>query len=115
MAGGMPLMAQAPTANTGAATGVGSFAATVNGTVNANGSSTTVIFEYGLDTGYGSTWTADQSPVTGSTNTAVSATLGELLPLTTYHYRVVATNVNRGSHRRRDRYCHVKRDSKPPG
>jgi hypothetical protein len=87
-------MAQAPTATTGAATGVGSFDATVNGTVNANGFSTTVIFEYGLNTGYGSTMTADQSPVTGSTNTAVSATLGELSPGTTYHYRVVATNAN---------------------
>jgi len=87
-------MAQAPTATTGAATGVGSFDATVNGMVNANGFSTTVIFEYGLNTGYGSTWPADQSPVTGSTNTAVSATLGELLPGTTYHFRVVGTNAN---------------------
>jgi phosphodiesterase/alkaline phosphatase D-like protein len=94
MASGMHLMAQAPTATTGAATGVGSIAATLNGTVNANGFSTTVIFEYGLDTSYGFTWTADQSPVTGSTNTAVTATLSELLPNTIYHYRVVATNAN---------------------
>jgi phosphodiesterase/alkaline phosphatase D-like protein len=94
MAAGMPLMAQAPTATTGAATGIGSYDATVNGTVNANGSSTTVIFEYGTTVSYGSTWTADQSPVTGSTNTAVSSTPGELLPGTTYHYRVVATNAN---------------------
>jgi phosphodiesterase/alkaline phosphatase D-like protein len=87
-------MAQAPTATTGAATGVGSTNATLNGTVNANGSSTTVIFEYGLDTSYGFTWTADQSPVTGSTNTAVTATISELLPNTLYHFRVVATNAN---------------------
>ena len=55
-----------PTAITGAATGVGSTSATLNGTVNANGSSTTVVFEYGLDTFYGNTWPADQSPVSGS-------------------------------------------------
>ncbi len=90
----LTISAQAPTATTGAATGVGSTDATLNGTVNANGASTTVYFEYGLDTNYGSTWTADQSPVTGSTDAAVTATLSELTPNTTYHYRVVATNAN---------------------
>jgi phosphodiesterase/alkaline phosphatase D-like protein len=94
MASGMPLMAQAPTATTGAATGIGLNDATVNGTVNANGDSTTVTFQYGFDTNYGATATADQSPVTGSTNTAVSAFVGELLPGTLYHYRVVATNIS---------------------
>jgi phosphodiesterase/alkaline phosphatase D-like protein len=94
MVSGLHVMAQAPAATTGAATGVGSTGATLNGTVNANGSSTTVIFEYGLDTSYGFTWTADQSPVTGSTNTAVTATLGELTPNTLYYYRVVAQNTN---------------------
>jgi phosphodiesterase/alkaline phosphatase D-like protein len=88
------LMAQAPTATTQAATGVGLDFATLNGTVNANGVSTTVYFEYGTTVAYGSTWPADQSPVTGSTNTAVTATLSELLSNTTYHYRVVATNAN---------------------
>ena len=86
--------AQGPTATTGAASGIGSTGATLNGTVNANGASTTVYFEYGTSVAYGSTWTADQSPVTGSTDTAVTATLAELLPNTTYHYRVVATNAN---------------------
>ncbi|NIM14056.1 MAG: hypothetical protein GTO45_18595 [Candidatus Aminicenantes bacterium] len=94
MASGMHLMAQAPTATTGAATGVGSRDATLNGTVNANGSSTTVFFEYGLTEEYGMTWPADQSPVTGSTDTPVTATLSSLDPDTTYHYRVVATNAS---------------------
>jgi phosphodiesterase/alkaline phosphatase D-like protein len=94
MASGMPLMAQAPTATTGAATGITISGATLNGTVNANGLSTTVYFEYGTSTAYGSTWPADQSPVTGSTNTAVTATLSELSANTTYHFRVVATNAN---------------------
>ena len=93
-----PLTAQAPTAVTGAATGVGSEAATLNGSVNANGISTTVIFEYGLTTTYGSTWAASPSPVTGSTGTAVSATIAELLPDTTYHYRVTATNASGTTH-----------------
>ena len=86
--------AQAPTATTEAATGVGIFGAILNGTVNANSALTTVRFEYGLDTGYGNTVTADQSPVTGSTNTPVSGTVSELAPSTTYHYRVVAVNAN---------------------
>jgi phosphodiesterase/alkaline phosphatase D-like protein len=81
-----------PTATTGAASGVGATAATLNGTVNANGGSTTVTFEYGGDTNYGITVTADQSPTTGTTNTAVSKALTGLVNGTTYHYRVVATN-----------------------
>ena len=87
------LMGQsAPTAVTGTASGETAYEATLNGTVNANGASTTVTFEYGTDTGYGITYTADQSPVSGSTDTAVSVTIYELSPNTTYHYRVVAQN-----------------------
>jgi phosphodiesterase/alkaline phosphatase D-like protein len=88
-----PVLAQsAPSATTGAATAVGNSSATLNGTVNANGSITTVTFEYGQDTNYGTTVTADQSPVTGSTDTAVSANISGLDPNTTYHYRVVGVN-----------------------
>jgi phosphodiesterase/alkaline phosphatase D-like protein len=82
----------APTATTNAATGVGATAATLNGTVNANGAASAVTFEYGLDTGYGSTAAASPSPVSGSTDTPVALTLTDLLPNTTYHYRVSATN-----------------------
>jgi phosphodiesterase/alkaline phosphatase D-like protein len=82
----------APTATTNAATAVSTSGATLNGTVNAKGDSTTVTFEYGLNTGYGSTVTAAQSPVTGSSNTAVSAVLTGLTSNTTYHFRVVAQN-----------------------
>jgi phosphodiesterase/alkaline phosphatase D-like protein len=83
-----------PSATTNAASSVGSTTATLNGTVNANNLSTTVTFEYGLNTSYGKLVTADQSPVTGSTNTAVSKGLTSLVPNTTYHYRVVASNAN---------------------
>lgn len=81
-------LCQAPTATTNAATSVGSNTATLNGTINAKGSSTTVTFEYGLTTSYGSTVTATQSPVTGSSNTAVSAGISGLTPGTIYHFRV---------------------------
>jgi len=84
----------APTATTNAASGIGSGSATFNGTVNANNSSTTVTFQYGTDTNYTRTVNADQSPVTGSTATAVSKTVNSLAPNTTYHYRVVAENTN---------------------
>ncbi|MBI5842518.1 MAG: cadherin domain-containing protein [Chloroflexi bacterium] len=82
----------APTATTNAASAVTATGATLNGTVNANNDSSTVTFEYGLDTSYGDTVTADQSPVTGATDTAVSTAITGLTPSTTYHYRVVATN-----------------------
>lgn len=60
----------------------------MNGTINANDYSTTVTFEYGLTTDYGNTVTADQSPVTGTTDTDVSVSITDLTPDTTYHFRV---------------------------
>ena len=77
-----------PTVTTNAASVVGTTSATLNGTVNANGFSTTVTFEYGTDTSYGLTANADPSPVTGSTDTAVSNALTGLSSDTGYHYRV---------------------------
>jgi hypothetical protein len=87
-------VAATPTATTEAESSVSSTSVTLNGTVNANGASTTVTFEYGLTTGYGTTVTADQSPVTGTTNTAVSKAVSSLTPNTTYHFRVAATNAD---------------------
>ena len=81
-----------PTVTTDAATGMTSNAATLNGTVNANGLSTTVTFEYGQTTAYGSTVPAAQSPVTGTTPTAVSTAITSLTPNTMYHFRVVGTS-----------------------
>ncbi len=66
--------------------------ATLNGTVNAYGLSTIVIFEYGTTTNYGSTVTASQSPVTGNSITKVSADISGLKPDSTYHFRVKAEN-----------------------
>jgi len=81
-----------PAVITTAATSINSSGATLNGTVNANGGSATVTFQYGLTTAYGSTITAVQSPVSGSIITNVNGSVSGLLPFNTYHYRVVSTN-----------------------
>lgn len=85
--------ATAPTAITGAAGNVTSSSATVSGTVNPGGQSTTYSFHYGATTAYGSQ-TSAQSAGQDATNHAVSATLTGLKPATTYHYRVSATNAS---------------------
>jgi uncharacterized protein (TIGR02145 family) len=82
----------AATATTNTATGVSTTTATLNGTINGNGSSTTVTFEYGTTTGYGSTASATPGTVSGSSNTTVSAGITGLTINTPYHYRVKAVN-----------------------
>ncbi|MCE5347372.1 MAG: hypothetical protein LLG13_13945 [Bacteroidales bacterium] len=68
--------------------------ATLNGSINPNFLSTTVTFEYGVSTSYGSTATAQESPVSGDTdgNVTVKADLSGLTPGTTYHFRIKAEN-----------------------
>jgi hypothetical protein len=86
-------LGQKPSATTFDATNVESMSATLNGSVNANYVPTTVTFEYGLTTSYGSTETAAQSPVSGNTTINISADIIGLLPgEVTYHFRVVAVN-----------------------
>ncbi len=82
----------APTATTLDATSKTTTGATLNASINANMASTTVTFEYGTTTSYGQTVTASQSPVTGSSNTNVSANISGLSAGTTYHFRVKAVN-----------------------
>ena len=86
-------LAVLPTVVTNAATGVTSVAASLNGTVNANNSSTVVTFEYGTTVAYGNVGTAVPSPVTGTSNTAVAFGLTGLTPNTTYHFRVIGVNI----------------------
>jgi hypothetical protein len=83
----------APAVSTSAATGVTSSGATLNGTVNPEGQSTTYQFDYGTTTSYGSS-TPSPAGSAGSGSTAVSesATLTGLTANTTYHYRIEATN-----------------------
>ncbi len=81
-----------PTVMTAPASSIGLNTATVNGMVNANKSSTNITFEYGLTASYGTTVTATQNPVTGSTNTSVSVDLNGLTVSTTYHFRIKGVN-----------------------
>ena len=81
-----------PTVTTQAVTAISTTGATLNASVNANNASTTVTFEYGLTTSYGTTVTASQSPATGNTATAVSYVLSGLTPNTVYHFRVNTVN-----------------------
>jgi streptogramin lyase len=85
-----------PTVVTGSASAVGTGSATVAGTVDPNGQTTTYHFEFGLSTSYGSQAPAPPDPSAGSgaTSQSVSANLTGLSPGTTYHYRLVATNVS---------------------
>jgi len=77
---------------TNAATNVASFSAALNGTVNPHGLSTTVRFQYGRTTSYGST-TANQTKI-GNATQNVAANINGLTANTTYHFRIVATNSN---------------------
>jgi hypothetical protein len=80
----------APTAITNDGNPVGSTTATLNGIVTPNGCNTTVYFEYGLTTAYG-TSTSDQS-FTGTNSQLVSANISGLSPNKTYHFRLRASN-----------------------
>jgi len=86
------VISKKPTIVTKEAASVLSTTATINGTVNANNSSSTVTFEYGLTNSYGLSVVATQSPVTGNTTTSVNGLLTGLIPNATYHYRVKAVN-----------------------
>ena len=79
-----------PVVITNAAANVASSSATLNGTVDPHGLITTVYFQYGTTTSYGST-TASQTK-TGNTYQNVSANISGLIASTTYHFRIVATN-----------------------
>src|SRR5207249_10199547 len=79
-----------PAVSTSPATNVASLSATLNGSVNPRGATTTVNFQYGLTTSYGST-TATQTK-TGNTVQAVSANISGLTANTTYHFRIVGHN-----------------------
>jgi hypothetical protein len=83
----------APSATTNAATGVASAKATLNGAVNPNGVETQYYFQYGTTTGYGGTIPIPSGNAGHGTGTVgVNVVLPGLKPLTTYHYRVVASS-----------------------
>jgi uncharacterized protein (TIGR02145 family) len=81
-----------PTATTQPAISISSSGATLSGTANANGLSTTVIFEYGTSASYGQTATPTFEQITGNNNIAEYATITGLTQATTYHFRIKAVN-----------------------
>ncbi len=83
--------ASPPSATSGPPSSVGESSATVNGTVNPNGQSTTYYFRYGTTTSYG-LQTTPAGAGSGTGMVAVHAALDGLSPNTTYHYQLVATS-----------------------
>jgi trimeric autotransporter adhesin len=87
------LPTSAPTVTTTAATGASVTTATLNGTVNPNGSATKANFLWGTTTAYGN-FTDVVSLSAGDSAEAIVANLAGLTPNQTYHFRLVATNSN---------------------
>ena len=85
------VQASAPTVVTGSATSVTSTSATLNGSVNPNGTTTSAFFEYGLTTAYGTT-TSVQAAGSGTTAQALTANIAALISGTTYHFRLTGSN-----------------------
>jgi hypothetical protein len=79
-----------PEVNTAGATAVSATSATLNGTVNANGTACVYFFEYGATDAYGTTTVSYST----SANSSVAITVGGLTENTTYHFRLVASNSN---------------------
>jgi hypothetical protein len=74
------------------ATAITPTGATLNGTVDPQGSATTYHFDYGTDTTYGSVTTPASDPLSGQGPQGASSPVTGLAPGTTYHFRVVADN-----------------------
>lgn len=82
----------APMATTGAATNITSNSATLNGTVNPNGLSTTVHFEYTASPASGWISTGTANAGSGTTASSWQANISALAPNTLYYFRIVAQN-----------------------
>lgn len=89
---GTPLYPPA-VALTSAADGLTKAGAVLHGSVNPRGLATTVTFQYGQDTSYGSSASVTLSPNDSSSPQEVSATLAGLMAGMTYHYRLNASNL----------------------
>jgi uncharacterized protein (TIGR02145 family) len=82
----------APSATTQDATNISSGGSILHGTVNANGLTTTISFEYGTTTGYGQSVPAVPGQIPGDYNIGVTAALTGLSSNTTYHFRIKAVS-----------------------
>lgn len=86
-----PPQGTAPTTRTDRAVEISRTTANVQGLLNPNGSQTSYWFEYGETSDLGNT-TAFQSAGSGTVSMAVSLSLSNLKPLTTYYFRLNAQN-----------------------
>ena len=86
-------LSEPPTIETKSASSIMTTEATLNTTVNPNGSATTYQFEYGTTAEYGSKAPASPKSIgSGTSPVEVSEKIEGLAPETTYHFRLVATN-----------------------
>ncbi len=85
-----------PIVTTGNANSIESTSATITGTINPQGLITNYFFTYGTTTNYELGQTVQGTLSASTSNQTVSANLTGLVPNTTYHYRLYATN-NHGS------------------
>src|SRR5438270_5092863 len=83
--------ASAPAVSTGSATSISTTHAELRGTINPHGSKTSYQFQWGLTTAYGASSTV-KSAGGGTTNVAVHTGIHGLMPGTTYHFRLIASN-----------------------
>ena len=82
-----------PAAVTGNASSITETSATLNATVNPNGTAVTKCsFEYGTETSYGKTAPCATLPSSGMSPVGVTAAISGLSANTTYHFRIVAEN-----------------------
>jgi plastocyanin len=85
-----PTPTPTPAVTTNPATNVESFSATLNGSLNPHGATTTVSFQYGPTTSYG--FTTPVQTQTGNTLRNISANISGLIAGHIYHFRIVAHN-----------------------
>jgi hypothetical protein len=84
---GKPPVSGPPLVSTGAASAVTATGAVLAGTVDARGSQTAFVFEYGTTTAFGSLSAVDNAG-SGSGRQSVTLPLAGLAPNTTYLYRL---------------------------
>jgi len=90
---GVALAQAAPVDTTLAPSNITGAGATLGGSLDPNGTDTTVYMEYGTTTAYGQT-TATQDIGSGTSAVAFNFNLTGLLPNTTYNYRLVSDPAN---------------------